>query len=346
MKKYPEFFESNIDDNDAKIDCDQSWRIDYPNTQVYENYADFVKRGDNGNFYISEVRDFCDSNSSGLLINRELNERFTDDNRFLVESVSFQHNDEWAMGREDSMHGVRFGHLTVGTTDSKNHEMAVALKPFDKPQKAINELSAMVKLPDTIGVQSFEPIGIIKGSKEQTILVTRFEPDVVSFDNYNWDQSIDESVVRSLDLNEALQKSAHILALLHEAGFNHNDAQIKNMAVDTRTNPHSIRLIDLENTTWRFDPERDDLTTDSSYLRYLDGVYNDVASLVSSVLKRGLWADAGQVDKERAIDVWFRGPYNLCWPVNITKIAPGQPMIDTNIRQDVAERIESALENI
>lgn len=314
----------------------ENWALAYPELSKFEAYSGFVTQGENGGFVHQEVQDFCKLDQPGLLLSRELADRLTNDDQFLVESIDFQAMTEWAEGREDSLHGVEFGVLRLGTTNGSETELEVALKPFHTWRRgAANELAAMLKTPELTTIRSFEPLGMINNGRKIALL-TRFETEVLSLDNIEWQRGIYQPFQETFDVMEALQKSALTLAHMHQAGVVHNDAQIKNMAVVSNDVLTEVRLIDLEGAKWR------DVSDYQQRQKFLDGVYSDGSALVESILKRGLWNDAGYSDKARAIQVLFAEPY-----LSFLRHPANRDSLYTNeLHQEVEDRILAVLEGI
>lgn len=313
----------------------ETWTLSYPELSKFEAYSGFVSRADNDDFVHAEVTEFCNKEGQALLLSRDFADRLTDDDQYLIAAARFTAIDEWADGREDSVHGVEFGQLQLTRSDDTETTVDVAVKPYHTWRKgAANELAAMLKVSELTSVNSFEPLGIINNGHKMAVL-TRFEPSVVSLDNLNWRRSIEEPFSQTVDIVAALQKSALTLARLHQAGIIHGDAEIKNMAVIVEGAVHRIKLIDLESAKWR------DINDFHSRGLYLDGVYKDAEALVGSILKKGLWEDAGYTDKAHAVQILFAEPY-----LSFLRHPANRHPARAEIRQEIEERIELILSNI
>lgn len=319
------------------VSPNEVWNLPYPETGSFEVYPDFVTRAKDGSFTHSEIKEFCDSEQDGILLERDLLERITDDRRAIIEKATFHEVSEWYEGRQDSAHQVNFGRLTLLSSAGREVVTDVAIKPFLIWRRgADNEAAAMIKMPQTTGINSFELLGMIRIDGKVAV-VSRFEEQVTSLDNLEWNLGIDTVFRESISVVDALQKCALTLARIHQVGMVHNDAQIKNMAVVTEADGTcKVRLIDLENAKWRNTKDPIDRQ------KFLDDVHSDVSALVGSLLKKGLWRDAGYSDKARAIQAVFTEPYLsfLRHPGNKDQV------YDFELHNEVEDRVEDVLEQI
>lgn len=319
------------------IRSDKTWVLSYPDIFDFLPNPDLVSRTTKGEFEHQDISKFTRLPGDGLMLESGILSRLTDDGKTIIEATFFEHHDAWSVGREDSVHGVEFGTLGILASNGRMHEMPVAIKPFHLFRSgASNEAAALLKVPEITSIDSFELVGLIR-SNGVLALITRFEEDVVSLDNVNWDMAIEASVKESFNVIEALQKCALLLARMHQCEIVHNDAQVKNMAVArNHAGGAVLRLVDLENTKWRNtkdEPERQ---------RYLDGIHSDVGALIGSILAKGLWRNADYTDKARAIEILFTEPYlsYLSHPSN------RDDTYTPELHNEVEERVDDVLQQI
>lgn len=218
-----------------------------------------------------------------------------------IKGLGFQEVEEWRVGRERSAHDVYFGNLSINM-DKGDVRLPVACKPYGifEHNLAVHEFSALEHFKSNPELRSFTPFGIWYDSVGTPTVITKFESQVVSLDNHEWQQDSSTPLARHLDPIRALQKSAQILARLHMRGFAHRDAQIKNMAIDIADS--SIRLVDL--TTLK----RTHKTTDTSHESWQRGVEYDLQVLLTSTQREGYLAhdesnDVRDVFKIAVLDI-------------------------------------------
>lgn len=311
----------------------------YPEVAVFENTPDTVSRSLDGDFRQPAIEEFCATRAAAdaILLQSGFAERLTDDSRYLVEEVTFKDRFGWGEGRLDSAHEVRFGDLTLHSSDGSATEVPIALKPFQLQDRyrAANELAALIRTPDATGITAFEPIGAVRTANGLAIM-TRFEPDVVSLDNVDWGRDLADSLEYSIDVINGLQKGAVLLARLHRAGHTHNDAQVKNVAVDLSDTLKEVRLIDLETARWR------DLASSGDRDRFMQEVYRDMAALIGTALRKGLWQDNGGEGRARAVRELLLEPYVgfLRHPSSKTET------FSTEAGEEAVERAMMALEQV
>jgi hypothetical protein len=308
----------------------------YPEITTFTTDPAAVSRAIDGTFTQPAVEDFCTTRalSDALLLQESAAERITNNGQHPIEEIGFSDQPIWLEGRRDSAHAVRFGALTIRTTNGRTSKLPVALKPFkDDRHRASNEISALIKVPESTHFTAYEPLGAVRTMGGLAIM-TRLEPEVVSLDNIDWGRSLTEPLGESFDVINGLRFGAVLLARMHRASLTHNDAQIKNVAVDTSGEAEKIRLIDLETARWRTLK-----SGTADYQRFMREVNRDITALITSTLKKGLWqANSGQETvsamKELLID-----PYTsfLRHPANKTET------FTEEVSEEAAEQAEQAL---
>jgi len=179
--------------------------------------------------------------------------------------------------RRRSAHGVSFGRL-IGFKASKKRDgnlMSVAYKPFDRAEKAIQELYGY-RILQELGVETFDPIGVVPSENDEGyVVITQKRDDLMSLDRDEWvvgRQPRDEREVEIAERNNTtVSEIASTLAHLHAAGVFHPDGQIKNFAVTVNG---TVGVIDTENLHVR---NTDDL--DNPAL-----AWNDIQKLTRSLI--------------------------------------------------------------
>lgn len=155
--------------------------------------------------------------------------------------------------RRRSAHGVSFGRL-VGYKQSKRREgtiFSIAYKPFEHVEKAVQELYGY-KILQKLGVDTFDPIGIVPQEEGGAVVITRKRDDLQSLDRDEWIVGRQPKDAREVEIAErntvTVKEIAGVLANLHSQGVFHPDGQIKNFAVNEN---RQIGVIDTENLTVR-----------------------------------------------------------------------------------------------
>lgn len=285
------------------------WTLHQPIVETFRSNATEVTNDEQGRFKHPSVEAFCNSTTpSQILFEEDILTELTNKGESTVSTIHFHKNEFWAIGREDSVHQVQFGNLEV-EAGLNTATIPVAVKPFYGMRRLlVNELGAMLKAPELTAVESFKPVGVVRTAGGFALL-THFEGEVVSFDNFSWNRDMAAPLVEEIDTLSLLQKAALSLARLHSNGIIHNDSQVKNIAVatenalDTRHATRTLRLIDLE------EARLFNLADPLEILQFLDGVRRDTAKFIGSVLEKGLWRNAGYDDRAEALSVLFAEPY-------------------------------------
>ncbi len=152
--------------------------------------------------------------------------------------------EDFEKGRQKNSHGLIFGQLVLRSQYDREKQAMVAIKPHDTPKDAMHEFNVTnyingygkptrpILAFDTLGFHRFEDTG-------QYGLITRYDEAVISYDNIFWDPEFEPTQEQ---VRKALGKCGMALAMIHNFGLAHGDAQIKNFASDN----HGIRFIDLE----------------------------------------------------------------------------------------------------
>lgn len=163
---------------------------------------------------------------------------------------SFVDREDFARGREDGVHGTRFGQMILNGAGLHESPALVAIKPFGddieaKPSDLLAREWSMNNLLNTLSDDqlAYLPIGIWKNVYGINHLIALYEHDVISLDNVFWaDRDINPEALRKEVIEDAFKTGLVSLGYLHGAGISHGDAEAKNLARDRR----SVRFIDLE----------------------------------------------------------------------------------------------------
>lgn len=309
-----------------------------PEIETFSPSPESVERSVDGDFRHRAIEKFCATRAvaDAVLLQDEFVQKLVFGNGG-IDEVTFQPRAEWSKGRGDSVHEVQFGDLSLCIADGKVVEVPVALKPFGQSDRyrAANELAALIKTPEETGISTFEPLGAIRTAKGLAI-VTRFEAGVVSLDNIDWRHDLTSPLRRSFDIINGLQKGATLLARIHRAGITHNDAQVKNVAVDELDPMREVRLTDLETAKWR------ELLTTGGAERFMREVHRDIARLADTTLEKGLWEVNSRDDRIVAMGELLLEPYVgfLRHPANKTEA------FTTEVSDEAVEEATSALREV
>ena len=153
-----------------------------------------------------------------------------------VES-EFMHVREWAKGRKDSVQGVFFGKLAVGS----EAEIPVAVKPYLTALGAGMHETALLLHLEAQGFPVYRVLGASWTEEQGFSMITAFEPDSKSLDNIDWSKGLEQPLSEHLTNLDAIKQVGVTLGLLHANGVLHRDTQIKNFAVAG----DDVRVIDL-----------------------------------------------------------------------------------------------------
>lgn len=190
-----------------------------------------------------------------------------------------------------SAHGVSFGRL-IGAKPSKDNRqgslLQVAFKPFDRSDKALQEMSGYLKLQE-IGIETFDPVGVFPSEHfGNYIVVTKKRDDLMSLDRDSWIVGRQPTNKGEAEIAERNQETVidigKTFARLHAHGVYHPDGQIKNFAV---TPDGEIGVIDTENLDFEpLDPNGPDVAAKA---------WNDIEKLVKSLIMVGSDKDGEKI---------------------------------------------------
>lgn len=200
-----------------------------------------------------------------------------------IEGAEFEHVKAWSKGRQDSMQGVFFGRLALG----QEIETPVAVKPYFSAPNAGAHESAMLLYLHSKGLRTYQLLGMSWSSEQGYAMITSFEEESKSLDNVNWSKSLSEPLGRHLTNLEAIEQVGESLGLMHGNGIIHNDAQIKNFAV----NGNEVVLMDLTSARLMFDENGNFNESD-----LLAGMYRDKLRLVESLRDKSFLRDASDME--------------------------------------------------
>lgn len=182
-----------------------------------------------------------------------------------------------------SAHGVSFGRL-IGRRPTKDNRqgtlLQVAFKPFDRSDKALQEMSGYLKLQE-IGIETFDPVGVFPSEHfGNYIVVTKKRDDLMSLDRDTWVVGRQPTTKGEAEIAERNQQTVidigKTFARLHAHGVYHPDGQIKNFAV---TPDGEIGVIDTENL--------DFVPIDAGSPDVAAKAWNDIEKLVKSLILVG-----------------------------------------------------------
>ena len=200
-----------------------------------------------------------------------------------MESSEFFDVPEWARGRQDSVQGVFFGHLALGT----EVEVPVAVKPYISAFNACAHEVAMNLFLESKGLRVYQTLGMSWSQEQGAALISSFEEESRSLDNAKWSRGLSEPLGKYLTNLEAIEQVGQSFGLMHGNGIIHKDAQIKNFAV----NGSEVVLIDL--TTAR------SLVDDTGYLDEAGlqaGMYQDLSRFLESLRAKKFLHDASSLE--------------------------------------------------
>ncbi len=241
---------------------------------------------------------------------------------YLLRSRGFIPRPDWSIGREASVQQVFFGELILNVDKGFSGEevdIPVAVKPYHTAKRnAVHEYVGFGVVNGLSCVESFHPLGFWVDSSGKTFLLTRFEEDVVTFDNINWEKGDEDPLSQHYGPFSALGFSARIIARLHSNGFSHRDAQIQNLAEGNS----GTRIADLTTLVRFMSPE----IIDPALIR--KGVVIDLKKLIESVNRQGYLAES---DRERRYQIITS---NLIAPY-LSMIRHPSSGIDYDVQQEV-----------
>ncbi|QJU07460.1 hypothetical protein FBF29_01955 [Candidatus Saccharibacteria bacterium oral taxon 488] len=153
-------------------------------------------------------------------------------------SVQIHEIPDYAKGRKDSVHRVKFGNMIIPEQSSALTTQPVAIKPVESARHAVREYKAEKYLNKEGEQLAFRTLGFTKtGGNFSTI--TEFDQGVVSYDNILLQESHKPTEPK---IAEALTVAAQTLVILNSKGLVHGDFQVKNTASDINGR---TRIIDL-----------------------------------------------------------------------------------------------------
>jgi len=153
-------------------------------------------------------------------------------------SVQIHEIPDYAKGRKDSVHRVKFGNMIIPEQSSAPTTQPVAIKPVESARHAVREYKAEKYLNKEGEQLAFRTLGFAKtGGNFSTI--TEFDQGVVSYDNILLQESHKPTESK---IAEALTVAAQTLVILNSKGLVHGDFQVKNTASDINGR---TRIIDL-----------------------------------------------------------------------------------------------------
>lgn len=158
--------------------------------------------------------------------------------------ASFIDNEDFAAGREDSAHQVRFGQLVINGSDFREQPEFVAVKSYDNRADLYREWAAHEYLNSLFDRQlGYINLGVHNNEDGMESIVSEYDHGVTSFDSSFWaGENAPASALRPTVLRRHAVLGAASLGLMHGVRMTHGDAQVKNVASD-RFGP---RAIDLE----------------------------------------------------------------------------------------------------
>lgn len=149
---------------------------------------------------------------------------------------------ELEKGREHSRTEVAFGQLLIPQDDAHTITAQVAVK-YVHPITASREFTAARAVDARMKRRrTYETLGFVRhGDGDRIGIITRYEPEVNTLDNYLWNPDTPLETRRSM-----FKLAGRAIAELHNHNFIHGDAQAKNFAHDSYGN---IRHLDTETYT-------------------------------------------------------------------------------------------------
>ena len=201
------------------------------------------------------------------------------DGHGVINGVEFQDVPQWAKGRRDSKQGVFFGRVALGD----EIETPVAVKPFLTAVNAGAHEAAMTLHLEGKGLRVYRVLGMSWSPEQGYALLTGFEEESKSLDNAKWSKGLSEPLGRHLTNLEAIEQVGQSLGLMHGNGIVHNDAQVKNFAV----NGKEVVLIDLAGAR--------SLIEESGYIDEVGlqaGMHRDLKRFIESLREKNFLYDA------------------------------------------------------
>jgi hypothetical protein len=194
------------------------------------------------------------------------------------------------------------GYMAAGNTDSGHHVMfgeiaglgEVAVKPYNKLAKALNEQRSLDKVRAMPDLEALEPLMVAEGALA-SYLVTRYRDDLDHLGMIDWAATI----TRRRNLQEVIEptlvQAATTAALWHNQDISHGDLQPKNHAYTPQRTPV---FIDAARTAFHADPQHHTVAANG-----------DIQSFGLSVLDRGLLADRSPSYRAGFLSAQYLEPY-------------------------------------
>lgn len=265
--------------------------------------------------------------------------------------LDFRYMSDLEPGKTASVNQVCFGEMEVVDKTGLLTPLTVAVKPrYAATKLAVHEFGACKHINDQKVIKTYEPLGFLvapdKAGRLSTYLLTLFEPDIRTFDNFNWDINGGD-VERGKRLGERarrrlanLGKAGLYLSSMHASGLLHGDAQARNVAISTRDG--ATMLVDLE--TAQSLRGKDKMWEATEY-DLGAGFARDVITFVRSIQANGFMKNAAPTDLSRILKTHFFGIYDsrLRHPISEIHTLSHLPMEPENIIKHVRKTTLSEL---
>lgn len=131
--------------------------------------------------------------------------------------------------RGQSRHNVSFGTAEIRLPDGKKQLLRVAIKPFERMEKAIED-ARMNSLVLDRGISTTNPICVLVDNP-RGFIITPTKPAVQVLDTEPWQQYQPGPEEVRKHFQERLECLGNLLADLNSKGINHADGQLKNFWV-------------------------------------------------------------------------------------------------------------------
>lgn len=163
----------------------------------------------------------------------------------------YTEHETFGHGRGESQHQITFGQFIVHDQNRANRPELVAVKPFDEPMpdELFQEVAALNHLNSIGDIQNtYLPLGVWRNAEGILQTITLYEHGVISADHTFWaDKSVYPEELRPERVRTSFQDCMWGVGYLHGAGISHGDAQVKNLAHDSKgvrfIDPESMRLL-------------------------------------------------------------------------------------------------------
>ena len=198
----------------------------------------------------------------------------------------FTPNPYMGAGNTDSAHQIMFGEIPeLGE---------VAVKPFAKVERALNEKRALDKVRALPDLEALEPLAVAEGALA-SYLVTRYRDDLDHLGMIDWAATITRRRNLQEVIEPTLAQAATTAVLWHNRDVTHGDMQAKNHAYTNRRTPV---FVDAEKTAFHVHPPYHTLAANRDLQRF--GL---------SVLDRGLLADRSPSYRAGFLSEQYLEPY-------------------------------------